>query len=191
MHKSFAKEIARRKFERTDDGELYLPASKILLGGVFGHWINDDMSTYQEDHNLVVDEGLEYAIGAALMETTQPTDWYIGAFKSNYTVLATNTAASREGDGMTEVVATTDVSNTSRPVWTGVQAAKVVTNAASPAVYTANAATDVYGAFLISDSTMAGTAGTLFAASQFAAAPRSLGVSDQINITYQITVADA
>ena len=65
----------------------------------------------------------------------------------------------------------------------------VISNSASPAVYTINSTSTVGGAFLISDNTKSGTAGVLFSASDFAApGDRAVSNGDTINITYTFSL---
>ena len=192
MH-SLTKEILAGKFEKTEKGgELYLPYSKVFVGGAFNHWINDDINDLQSDGNLVVNEGLDYLLDVALSSATQKTNWFVGINKANYTFLATDTAANVSTNS-TEVTGTGDVSNTVRPAWTEVGvASQSITNSASPAVYTADSTFTAYGAFLISVTAFGNGTGTdrLLAAASFAAS-RSLISTDVLNVTYTINIADA
>lgn len=192
MEKSLIKELHSREVEVMYNGTLYLPKAKVLIGGTFNHWLNDDLSTLQHDPNIVVDEGLNHTLDVTLSAATQLTTWYVGIYKNNYTPVAGDTASTFAGAGVAnEVTATTDVDETVRETWVeaGVTA-KSITNSASPASYTAAGALAINGAFLISNNTIGGTTGTLFAASKFAAT-RNLIATDVLNITYTINIADA
>ena len=190
MHSAIAKEILKGKFEKTEGGDLYLPGSKVYVGGVFEHWVNDDMSTLQADGNIVVDQGLNHILDSTLSGAAQLSSWYIGIYKNNYTVLSTD-SASNIASAASEVVATTDVAETVREIWTDAGASgKAITNSASPASYTANASISVYGAFLISNNTIGGATGTLMAGAKFTAV-RNLAATDVLNVTYTFNIADA
>lgn len=173
------------------DGSLNL--DKMKIGGAFGHeHIRDGkvLSPFQYDGNIVVDEGLNHFLDATLSAATQLTSWYVGIFKNNYTPVAGDVASTFAGVGIANEVST-EVDETTRPAWTEAgPSSKVITNSASPAVFTANASVSVYGAFLISDNTMGGLTGTLMAGSKFASV-RSLINTDVLNITYTLTIADA
>ena len=65
-----------------------------------------------------------------------------------------------------------------------------VTNSASRASFTFNAGTTIYGAFLVSSSTINGTTGTLISAAQFGSA-KSVSNTDQILLTYTFSLASA
>jgi hypothetical protein len=160
------------------------------IGGIFTYeHIRDGkvIDTWQEP-NLVVDEGLNYALDAAFSGGSPITSWYVGLFKNNYSPIAANVAATFPGAGVANE-ATTEYSESTRPAWTeaGVTS-KVITNTASPAVFTFASAIVIYGAFLVSSSTKGGTSGKLAAASKFAAS-RSMQIADVLNVTYALTIS--
>lgn len=190
--KNLLKEIRNRKFERTEDGGLFLPKANVFVGGAFQHWVNDDIDDMQTDFNLVVNEGLDHLLDVTLSSATQKTSWYIGINKANYTFLATDTAQNISTNS-TEVVGTTDVDETVRQAWTeaGVSS-QAITNSASPASYTAATSVTIYGAFLVSFSTIGNGSSSdkLMAASSFSSS-RSLLATDVLNVTYTLNVADA
>jgi len=148
-----------------------------------------------ENHNLVVNVGLQYmcsvALTAGATAQTQLTSWYIGLYGAGATnsPAASDTMASHAG--WTEIV---PYSNATRPACTFVAATtanpSVATNAASVAVYSINATATVGGAFLVSNSTKSGSTGTLFSAADFAApGDRSVASGDVLNVTYTLSLA--
>ena len=56
------------------------------------------------------------------------------------------------------------------------------------ATFTFNATKSIYGAFLVSNATKGGTAGTLFSAARFSAA-KSVVAGDQLLLTYSFTAS--
>lgn len=162
--------------------------SDIKTGGYFEfeHYRNGVLIDTWKTDNIVVDQGINYIMDAALSGATPITSYFVGLFKNNYTPVAADTAALFPGAGVANE-ATTEYNEATRPAWTeaGVSA-KVITNSASPAVFTANTSVTIYGAFLVSTSTKGGTTGTLVAASKFSAS-RSLINNDVLNVTYTIT----
>lgn len=174
-------------YERSPGGIL-LPKHELLLGGTFHvrhqRW-NEDWERYIiEDEfdveNIVVNEGLNHLLNTEFNAGTPVTSWFIGIFQGNYTPVATDTAANIAANS-TECSSYT---SPTRPAWTPAAAsAQSITNSGSPATFTFNASQAVYGAFLISNSTIAGTAGVLFSAAQFGAA-KSVVNLDQLIITY-------
>jgi hypothetical protein len=144
-----------------------------------------------ENHNLVVNQGLQYMCGTALTSVTQITTWYIGLYGAG----ASNTPAA--GDTMASHAGWTEVvpySNATRPTCTFATATtanpSVATNSASVAVFNINATSTVGGAFLVSNSTKSGTTGTLFSAADFSApGDRSVASGDTLNVTYTLSLA--
>jgi hypothetical protein len=141
-----------------------------------------------ENHNLVVNVGLQYMAGVALTSTSQSTSWYIGLYGAgaSNTPAATDTLASHAG--WTEV---TPYSG-SRPS-AGLAAAtnanpSVVTNSASPTSFSINATATVGGAFLCNAAS--GTSGILFSASDFQSpGDRTVASGDTLNVTYTFSLS--
>ena len=166
---------------------------QVAAGGVFTIKCFDadgNLKWETEKHNLVVNQGLQDMNMKYFKGATYTAAWYIGLYgaASSNNPTANDTAASHPG--FTEI---TPYSNATRPACTFGTATtadpSVITNSASPAVFTINATEVVGGAFLISDSTKGGTAGVLFSASDFAApGDRSVSSGDTINVTYTFSL---
>jgi hypothetical protein len=144
-----------------------------------------------ENHNLVVNTGLQYMCGSALTSVTQITTWYIGLYGAG----ASNSPAA--GDTMASHAGWTEVvpySNATRPACTFATATtanpSVATNSASVAAFNINATSTVGGAFLVSNNTKSGSTGTLFSAADFSApGDRSVASGDTLNVTYTLSLA--
>lgn len=166
--------------------------TNLKIGGIFKyeHIRDGQVIDTWEEPNLVVDEGLNYVLGAGLAGTAAITTWYVGVFKNNYSPVAGDTAALFPGVGVGGE-ATTEYTEANRPTWTqaGV-VTKSITNTASPAVFTFNTTASIYGAFLVSSSVKGGLTGKLAAASKFASV-RSMLAADVLNVTYTLTIASA
>jgi len=160
------------------------------VGGIFTyeHVRDGKVIDSWDQPNIVVDEGLNYILDAALSAGTPITTWYVALFKNNYTPIAANVAATFPGAGVANE-ATTEYSEATRPIWVeaGVTA-KTITNTASPAVFTFASNIDIYGAFLISSSAKGATTGKLAAASKFSSV-RSMLTADVLNVTYNLTIS--
>jgi len=165
--------------------------NKCKLGGIFTFEQYRDGKLYDawEDHNIVTDESLTYALNAAYSNGTILPTWYLGVFKNNYTPLSTSVASTFAGAGVANE-ATTEYTEATRPVWNdgAGAAAKVISNSASPAVFTFNTGVTIYGALLISGNVKGGLTGTLGAASKFAAS-RVMIAADVLNVTYTLTAS--
>ena len=165
------------------------PNSTLGVDGTFKyeHIRNGKVIDSWKEPNIVVDQGLIYMLNTGIGNVSQNSNWYIGLFQNNYTPLASDTAAIFPGAGAGNE-ATIEYDEATRPVFTPVATnAKVITN--TSAAYTFNAATSIYGAFMISDSTKGGVSGTLLSASKFGAV-RQMQALDVLNVTYELTIAD-
>lgn len=162
-------------------------------GGVYRIECRDsegNLKWVAEEHNLVVNEGLQDMNAKYFTGSSYSATWYLGLYgaASSNNPLATDTAASHPG--FTEI---TPYSNATRPTCTfGTPTTadpSVATNSASPATFTINATATVGGAFLISNSTKGGSTGVLFSASDFAApGDRSVASGDSLVVTYTFSL---
>lgn len=144
-----------------------------------------------ENHNLVVNTGLQYMCGTALTSIAQITTWYIGLYGAGASnaPAAGDTMASH--GGWTEV---TPYSNATRPTSTFATATtanpSVATNSASAASFTIDATQTVGGAFLVSNSNKGGSTGILFSAADFnSPGDRSVVSGDTLNVTYTMSLS--
>lgn len=157
----------------------------------FKHWITRDGVDLEPmvDTNIVVNEGLDHILGVALANVTQNTTWYLGLFKNNYTPVAADVAATFPTVGFADE-ANAEYDELTRPTYvTPGVSAQALTNSAAPGTFTFNTNQDIYGAFLISDSTKGATTGVLCSASRFASV-RSMQTTDVLNVQYDFTIAD-
>jgi hypothetical protein len=158
------------------------------VGGYFKfeHIRDGEVIDSWDSSNIVVNQGLNYILDAALSNGTIIPTWYIGLFKNNYTPVAADVKSTFTGAGVANE-ASSEYSETVRPTW--VDAGPVtqsISNSASPAVFTFTAAVTIFGAFMTSTSTKGDTAGTLLAASKFTTS-KVMAIADQLNISYIIS----
>lgn len=162
----------------------HFSGASFKLGGRFFGEIRRKGKTIDKFHfdNLAVNQGLNDALNCYFNAGGQTTTWYMGIFQGNYTPLSTDTAASIAGNS-TE---SSSYSSGTRPQWQqAAPSGQSITNAANRATYTFTGSVTIYGAFLISQNTIGGTSGVLFAAAQFGAS-KAVVASDQLLLTYQI-----
>lgn len=170
------------------DRRLLVPVRQIIGGRFLGKIIRDKRVIDEfECKNIVVNQGLNYLLGAALGAQSTVTNWFIALFSNNYTLLASDTAATIAANSgeVTQYTA-----GTRQPWQSAPPASQSITNATNQASFTFNATLNVYGAFLISSSAINGTSGTLFSGAQFGA-PKSVVASDILQLTYTFTAASA
>jgi hypothetical protein len=172
------------------DRQLLVPrAGQIIGGGRFLGKIIRNKRVIDEFacDNIVVNQGLNYLLGAALGAQAVTTAWFIALFSNNYTILASDTAATIATNSGEVTQYTAGV----RQAWSSAPpASQSITNSATQASFTFNASLTVYGAFLISSSTINGTSGTLFSGAQFGSS-KSVVSSDILQLTYTFTAASA
>ncbi len=143
----------------------------------------------EENHNLVVNVGLQDMNAQYFTGSSYTAAWYIGLYGAgaSNTPAASDTMSSHAG--WTEV---TDYSQSTRPTCTfGVPTTSdpsVATNTASPASFSINGTTTVGGAFLTSNNTKGGTTGILFSASDFTGGDRSVVSGDTLTVTYTFSL---
>lgn len=167
--------------------------AKSKAGGVFRIECFDkdgNLKWEVEDHNLVVNQGLQYMCGTALTGVAQLTTWYVGLYGAGASNIPAATDTMSSHIGWTEV---TDYSNANRPTCSFATATtadpSVATNSASPATFNINGSTTIGGAFLTSNNTKGGTTGTLFSASDFSApGDRVVTSGDTLNVTYTFSL---
>ena len=167
--------------------------SKLKAGGFYSIQCFDkegNLKWEAKSKNLVVNVGLKDMNDKYFSGSSYTAAWYIGLYgaAASNNPAAGDTAASHAG--WTEVTA---YSQATRPaaVFAAATTAdpSVITNSASPAVYSINGTTVVGGAFLISNSTKSGTTGVLFSAADFQSpGDRSVTNGDTLNVTYQFSL---
>ena len=184
-----AEPLAEPRFLKRASGLLVPDAGRVLgVGRYTGKIIRcGEVIDEFTCKNLVVNQGLNYLLGAALGGQSAIASWYIGLFSGNYTVLASDTASSIATNA-TEV---SGYSAGARQAWTAAApSGQSITNAASQASFTFTGGYTLYGGFLISSATISGTSGTLFSGAQFGSAKTVVG-GDQLLLTYTYSAASA
>jgi hypothetical protein len=170
------------------------PQAAAKAGGVFHVQCHDAQGNLKwevEEHNLVVNVGLQDMNTKYFSGSSYTATWYLGLYGASGTnnPAAGDTMASHAG--WTEV---TDYSQATRPqaVFGTATTAdpSVISNSGSPAVYTINATTTVGGAFLTSSNVkVPGNTGTLFSAVDFSApGDRAVVANDTVTVTYTFSL---
>jgi hypothetical protein len=177
--------------------------NKATFGGIFTCNIVRDGKVIEswKEHNIVVDEGLNYILDSALSGGSQITGYYVGIFGNNYSpsasdIQSSGTAGNNFSHSSKAGEITSAYDESTRSAWqeAGVSA-KVITNSANKAVFTFNTGATVYGAFLTggtgsSVKAASGSGHKLVAAAKFASS-RSVIAADVLEVTYQLSAADA
>ena len=155
------------------------------------HDAQGNLKWEDENHNLVVNVGLQDMNAKYFTGSAYTAAWYLGLYGAgaSNTPAASDTMSSHAG--WTEVTA---YSQSTRPACTfGTPTTanpSVATNSASAATFSINATTTVGGAFLTSSNTKGGTTGTLFSAADFSSpGDRSVVSGDTLTVTYTLSLA--
>ena len=174
------------RFEQTEDG-IYFPRSRMLAQGVFS--VNKRGEPVEYSRNLVVDEGLNYLLSAAVIGGGI-ANWYIALYSGNVTVLSSWTSANFDANA-TEWVAYTQPGGVTHPLWDkGAVSSGAADSFSAKAEFTSTADTQVvYGAALMSGATRPTPAagGTLIAASNFPSV-KNLDTDEVLDVGYGLTL---
>lgn len=170
------------------ESNLWCPDELLVAGVWHGKIIRaGEVIEEFEDHNLVVNQGLNDILNVYFNNGTVKPTWYMGIFQGNYTPQSTDTASNVAANS-TE---SSSYSSATRPQWSpAAPSGQSITNSASPATYTFTASVTIYGAFLISSNVIGGTAGTLFSEATFAS-PKAVVNGDQLLLTYTFNAASS
>lgn len=138
----------------------------------------DESLTY----NGIVTVGKNSLLDVYFRNQTQIANWYMGQIdNSGFSALADADTAASHG-GWTEFVTYNEAT---RPEWTAIAAASgSITNTTSVTFNITGSGT-LYGMFMISNNTKAGTTGTLWATAAYNA-PKVVNNGDQVKLTYTL-----
>jgi hypothetical protein len=190
-----ARAIANHKYEKTEDGQIYLPSARAFIGGVFRHAhapAGQDFGPWVVDPNRIVNEGLDYILGAALGGQSQVSQFYLAPFSGNVTPGASWTGANFAAQS-TEFQAYTA---TNRLPWNtpGAASAQSLGNTAALAdstlVFNSGGPYNLYGVGLVQASGKGATTGKLIAATRFANPRLNMAGGDKLALEYVISAKD-
>lgn len=180
--------LRTHRYERTDDGRLYLPHIKAFVGGVFNSTLNGhDARVIPND---MVHEGLDDILGVYFKQASQRTAFYIAPFSGNVTPDPATLTAANFASTQTEFI---DYTESARPAWTpGAVASQSIDNAASLAVFTVNQdASTIWGFALLTAAPKQATTGLLVCCAKDTTARDNLRSGDKLNVEYDLTAQDA
>lgn len=148
-------------------------------------------------YNTVVNTGLDDILDKYYKGSTYTAAHYCGLITGGTSpapaIAAGDTMASHTG--WTENVNVSNSPNVRQTVTWGSVSGQSVDNSASKASFTIAVVSPdsqtIYGAFLTTDSTLGGTAGTLIAAAAFTGGNKVLNGGDSLNVTVTATAASA
>lgn len=171
------------RFEETEQG-IFVPSERSMIQGVVCYGKRGEELEWT--HNLIVDEGLNYLVGAATGDTTAISNWYVAVFSGDVTVQASWTAANFTSNA-TEVTA---YEESSRPSWSpGSVASGARDSFSNKASFTSDAdGTVIRGAALISASGKESTSGKLMGATRFSS-DKPLDEGEILDVGYGLQIS--
>ena len=130
--------------------------------------------------NMVVNEGLDDILDKYYNGSSYTAAHYIGLTDGSPTFASDDTIGGTHS-GWTEVTAYTE---TNRPDFTpGVISSQSLDNSSNKASFTINSnSTTIGGAFLVTDNTKGGTAGTLVGGGSFSGGDKTIGDGDTLSV---------
>jgi hypothetical protein len=150
---------------------------------------NEDGSLAWEEtfENGVVNGAINNIFNVYFNDATQNTSWFAGLIdNSGFTGLSPNDTMSSHG-GWSESVA---YSGSTRPSWgQGSASGQQITNAVAVAFPITSSVT-INGCFIVSDGTLSGTAGQLWATGSFSST-RTLTNGQTLSVTYTLSGASS
>lgn len=183
----FGRYLRNNQFEITGDGIAFPKAMAIAQGGYL-HDVNG--LDEQFDPNLLPDEGLVYLLSVGLNNGAKLASWHLSIYASNYTPVATLTAASYPATAAEITSSSEGYTEATRPVWTPTApTTPLIDNLANKAAFTIATASSltVNGAALLSEATKGAVTGKLISATKFGTA-RTLYNTDVFNLAYRVTL---
>lgn len=136
--------------------------------------------------NLVVNDGLNKLLDVGLIGSSAVASWYCGLVGTGETIASGDTMSTHAG--WSEV---TNYATAARGEFVFARTDQTVSNSASTLSYSINTAGSIAGAFITSDSTKGGSAGTLLCAVAFNSGDKATSDGDTLTITYSFSAADS
>jgi hypothetical protein len=186
LRRAVASAITGHKWERSDDGSLYLQRERATISG---QYTVSDKHGVLVKKNILPIEGLIAMLNIMRGHLAVPSAMYIALNATALTPLSTHTGATGPAAFGEITSGTEGYTEATRVSWVTVTASgtALIHNNASPAVFTiATASTIVANSIaMYTTSTKGDTTGKLISATRFPAA-RTYSDTDEIDIKYQL-----
>lgn len=186
---NFRAEIARaltnRRYERTDDGRIYVAGPKLMIGGTMAYSIDDGPRVLGD--NTATYEGLDNILSVYFTGTSAATGFYFVPYTNNVAPDATITAATFNST----LGEFTNYTATTRQQWNpGSVSSQSVDNSASTAqLVLGTGGGTIRGAGLSTASVKSATTGVLVVVAPFTD-PAILTAGSKLNLEYVLTAQD-
>ena len=161
LQHELAADLARERFDITDDG-IYFPRQSVLAAGEYFDRING--GEWMRTPNLLPTEGLAHLLNVALGSTAKPAGYFLALFSGSASPAANWTAASFAAAASEIVSLTEGYTSATRPAWTPANTATgTIDNLGAVASVTIATASqlNVTGAAMLTTNSRGGTTGAL------------------------------
>lgn len=170
------------------------PEELAVARGVFTFELFDkhgNLKLVSQRKNLVVNTGLQYMAGVALVSSAPRTSiWYMGLYGSGATNSPASTDTMGSHPGWTEI---TTYTQGTRPqaVFANATAANpsVISNSDNKATFDFSTTGVLGGAFIVNQNSKGGGIGTLFSASDLTGGDINFVNGDSLQLTYSFSLA--
>lgn len=200
MNKNLLRDIIRafrtRRYEVSDSGMMVLREDLAVGGSLTNLFVGGPSFALRgadplAQHNLVVDQGLIYAIAVAIANGTKIASWYVAPFKNNAAPQANWTAANFN----TNAGEFTNYDEATRPALVFPAEGSITTPATqndATAITTIGSGSDktLWGGGIVSANGKSATTGKLWGAVQFSAARSGLQTGDQLAWIYALAATN-
>ncbi len=188
-----AKAISTHRYDRTEDGRVYMPHAKVFLGGALILIDNRDNHFQSIEANTLCLEGL-VAWGNTFFVPDggypAPSALYFMPFKNDFTPDGTETAASLPA-AAGEFTAYTSNTRLKLPIATAATTPVFGTTSNATLVFSAGGPYDIYGSAIVTAQAKGATTGKAAACIRLASPRLGFNGGDSIALGYQCTAADA
>lgn len=152
-------------------------------------WRKGELLWTEEIPNLTVTEGLNDILTQYFKGSVYTATWFVGLINNaSFSALAAGDTAAQINGSNGWIEATAYSQSVRQTLTLGSASAGSIDNSASAASFSINATITLNGAFVVSNSTKAGTSGKLYGEASFAAT-RSLINGDTVTVTVTLTAA--
>jgi len=186
--REFMRLFRNHKWERTDDGGIFISEAKAQMNGNYETWAPDGLG-WQLGHNLWTTEGFNHLLSVAINGGTQVPTWYVAPTGANVAVVNTLTAATFAS---TQTELTSSYSESTRVAFVeSAPSGGSLSNTASPAIITAASdGVNIWGFGILSVATKGSTSGTLLCATTYPSVRTLATTGDQHGVRHTLTLSN-
>lgn len=168
----------------------FLNGPVVPLGFVYTLEVVDALGNVidsRECHNLMPQVSINHVVGLIRGTTSPIGNWYVGIYEGNFVPASGTTAANLQTDAQ-ECLA---YNESSRPAWQhAYDGTQIISNLATRAEFTINAAKRIYGGFICANSAKGSNTGVLLSIARFPS-PLDLPKDTIARIATAITIVPA